>query len=247
MQKARQKKSLAKKIGLGFLILITVLIVGSGIYLKVNTYQATEKALTVSQKAKEEPGYTLYAGNKKQTTGIVFYPGALVAPESYSLWASQVAKAGYDVYVLHVPLNLAVLSPNAASKVMEQHPDEKFILAGHSLGGVMASRYAAQNSSQISGMIFLASYPDEKGSLKESGLPVLSITATNDGVLNWKTYDEAKQYLPEATEYLSIEGGNHAGFGSYGNQKGDNQATIDNGQRQEELGKAIIGWLQKAR
>lgn len=55
--------------------------------------------------------------------------------------------------------------------------------------------------------------------MTESAVPVLSITATKDKVLNQEAYQEAKQYLPERTEYVSINGGNHGGFGSYGEQK----------------------------
>ena len=81
---------------------------------------------------------------------------------SYSEWAQEVATKGYDVYVVHFPLNLAVLAPNAAEQIIKDHPQQNFVLAGHSLGGVMASRFVAENEQRIKGMIYLASYPDEK-------------------------------------------------------------------------------------
>ncbi|MGM0126407.1 hypothetical protein IGI37_003836 [Enterococcus sp. AZ194] len=244
MEQQRKKRSLGKKIGMGLLVLLVVVVGSVGIYLKVATYQATDEALEVSQAARDEATYTVYSSGENQSVGLIFYPGALVVPESYSLWAAQVAEAGYDVYVVHFPLNLAVLSPNSAEKIIKKYPDKKFVLAGHSLGGVMASRYAAANPDSIAGMLFLASYPDEKGSLKNTNFPVLSMTATNDGVLNKDNYEQAKQYLPTTTEYLSIEGGNHAGFGSYGAQKGDKESTISNAQQQEKISQAISQWLK---
>lgn len=50
--------------------------------------------------------------------------------------------------------------------------------------------------------------------------------------MNQEAYQEAKQYLPERTEYVSINGGNHGGFGSYGEQKGDGEAEISNADQQ---------------
>ncbi|MCX7670372.1 MAG: alpha/beta hydrolase, partial [Anaerolineae bacterium] len=38
--------------------------------------------------------------------------------------------------------------------------------------------------------------------------------------------EASKPLLPPTTRYVVIEGGNHAGFGRYGAQSGDGQATI---------------------
>ena len=54
--------------------------------------------------------------NGQNDTALIFYPGALVAPASYSEWAQEATK-GYDVYIVHFPLNLAVLAPNAQNKL----------------------------------------------------------------------------------------------------------------------------------
>ena len=88
-------------------------------------------------------------------------------------------------------------------------------------------------------------YRYKKGTLKESAVPVLSITATKDKVLNQKAYEEAKQYLPERTEYVSINGGNHGGFGSYGEQKGDGEAEISNADQQTVIVNTLENWLKK--
>jgi len=50
--------------------------------------------------------------------------------------------------------------------------------------------------------------------------------------------------LPENTNYTQIQGANHAGFGSYGAQKGDNPATISNQSQQRQIAQQLIQWLQ---
>ena len=122
------------------------------------------------------------------------------------------------------------------------------------MGGVMASRYAhnkqidpTTDMGHLRGVFFLASYPDSKGSLKNTALPVLSVTGSNDGLLNQKSYLESKNFLPQNSIYSSIEGGNHAGFGSYGNQKGDNQAVISNKEQQNKLYSTLSSWLNTIR
>lgn len=222
---------------------LTVLIVGSVLYLKKTSYQATPKAQKMSQQSEASNHYHQYTTNKSSDLGVIFYPGALVSPASYSLWANSVAQAGYDVYVVEMPVNLAVMAPNRADDILATHPEQKFVLAGHSLGGVMASRYASQHLDRLKGVMFMASYPDKKGSLRESQLPVLSLVGENDGVLDWDKYDSAKKYLPQDTIYYSISGGNHAGFGSYGKQKGDSAATVTNEEQQAMISQKLIEWL----
>ncbi|MBC9703437.1 MAG: alpha/beta hydrolase, partial [Enterococcus sp.] len=96
---------------------------------------------------------------------------------------------------------------------------------------------------QLKGIFYLASYPDKKGTLAKSKLPILSITASNDQVLDQEAYDSAKEYLPTQTEYVSIEGGNHGGFGSYGEQKGDGKAEITNADQQTAIVNTLLNWL----
>lgn len=242
-----------QKMLLGILVVFLFVTAGGSLYLKENTYEPS-KAATVIKPTKATKDYELFVSSQpnknEEQTNLIFYPGALVAPASYRIWAQAVADAGYSVYVLKLPLNLAVLAPNKADVVLgknakAKNAKAKNILIGHSLGGVMASRYGQNHQKEIAGMIFLASYPDEKGSLKKVNIPVLSITASQDQVLNKTQYQKSKAYLPDNTTFLEIKGGNHAGFGSYGAQKGDGKATISNSQQQKELSEAIINWLKK--
>ncbi len=63
--------------------------------------------------------------------------------------------------------------------------------------------------------------------------------------LNWTSYQKKpNSFCQKDTQYVSIEGGNHAGFGNYDVQKGDNKATISNEQQQTEISQLIVAWLQ---
>ncbi|MDN6842839.1 MAG: alpha/beta hydrolase, partial [Staphylococcus equorum] len=240
-----RKWTLWQKVMSAILIIMFMLLGAGAIYVHQSTYTATEAAQQQSEQAIHKKDYDLYSDGQTTNVGVIFYPGAFVTAESYSKWASQVALAGYNVYVLHMPLNLAVFSKNAAQTIIEDHSEESFVLAGHSLGGVIASRFTAEHPKEVAGMIFLASYPDKKGNLENTDLSALSITASNDGVLNSEKYRKAKVYMPAEAEYREIEGGNHAGFGMYGAQKGDAAATISKKTQQAKISTYIIEWLDE--
>ena len=67
---------------------------------------------------------------------------------------------------------------------------------------------------------------------------VLSIVGSLDGVL--KSYEESKKYLPNSFKEVWIDGGNHSGFANYGEQAGDNKATISKEEQQELTVEAIV-------
>jgi pimeloyl-ACP methyl ester carboxylesterase len=159
--------------------------------------------------------------------GFIFYPGGDVDYRSYSPLLWKIAKAGYIVVVPDMPFNLAVLAPNKADKIMEVYPQiTRWVIGGHSLGGVMAAHYAYQNPEKVSGLILWAAYPSESDDLSVSGIKVTSIFATNDGLTTIEDIDANRVLLPASTTYVEIEGGNHAQFGDYGKQNGDYGATI---------------------
>ncbi|MGK0551728.1 alpha/beta hydrolase [Enterococcus faecalis] len=225
--------------------MIGILILG-GFFLKAAIHTPSAAAQTAAATGTEIPGALKFAGDPKKPA-VLFYQGALVAKESYSLWAEKVATAGFSVYLIQEPFALAVLAPNKAQQILDSEKLTSYVIGGHSLGGVMASRFAAKQSadSGLTGVFFLASYPDQKGSLKAFKGSVLSVTASYDGVLNQKQYQEAKNYMPSQVTYQTIAGGNHAGFGSYGSQKGDHPAKIKNAKQQEQVARILINWLNQ--
>lgn len=243
------------KISLVILTLLVLLTVFSGIMLHQKTYTAENSVSLLIKENKaditikeQKNAWQVLPINKSQqhSTAIIFYPGGLVTADSYLPLAVSLAQYDYPVYIAKMPLNLAVLKSNAADEIIADNQLTDFVIGGHSLGGTMASRYAHEHQNKhLKGVFFLASYPDEKGELLSSHTKVLSITGSKDGVLNQDNYQAAKSYLPNQTVYYSIVGGNHSGFGSYGQQKGDNIATISNEQQQQQITSTMIEWLNE--
>jgi len=114
------------------------------------------------------------------------------------------------------------------------------------LGGAMAGSYIYNNFdnlTSVKGLILLASYVSEETNLLDQTIDVLSITATEDKILNWGKYESSKNNLPSDTVYNSIEGGNHSGFGNYGPQKGDGQSLISKQKQWEKTVHLIIKFI----
>ncbi len=178
--------------------------------------------------AETEYGWVFSPKDAAPITGVIFYPGGRVDPRSYAQFAHDLALNGHLVVIVPMRLNLAVLSPNRAEEVIAANPGiEAWAISGHSLGGTMAAQYAKGDLEHIEALALLASYPADSTDLSTSDIKVISLYGTLDGVLSEDSFKSALPLLPKTTEYLPIEGGNHAQFGSYGSQPGDNPATID--------------------
>lgn len=175
-------------------------------------------------------------------TGYIFYPGGRVTAAAYAPYARQIAAAGYPVYITKPTLNLAILETSAADAVRAAAPDvEQWVVGGHSLGGATASIYAANNTASISGLVLLASYSPE--SLTSSDLPVAVIYGEQDGLATVEDVESRLDLLPDDAQQTLIEGGNHAQFGHYGEQTGDNPATISREEQQAQSIQATLDLL----
>ena len=179
------------------------------------------------------------------TAGFIFYPGGHVDYRSYAPLARALAEGGYLAVITPMPLSLAVFNPGAAQAVIDAYPQiETWLIAGHSLGGAMAANFAARNPGALDGMALLASYPASSDDLSQSDVQVASIYATLDGLTSAEDIDDSRLLLPADTDWVEIEGGNHAQFGWYGEQRGDNPATISREDQQFQVLQAILALFE---
>lgn len=175
--------------------------------------------------------------------GFAFYPGGLVEPQAYAPVLRRVAEAGYRVALLQVRFNLAVTEQGKAREALEAHPELKWVLAGHSLGGVVASNYADSNPDRVAGLVMWASYP--QNNLSAKALPTLALLGERDGVTQRERFEAARALFPQGTDFQTIPGLNHAGFGAYGDQRGDNPATVGLEQGWNEIARRTVAFMDR--
>ncbi len=178
------------------------------------------------------------------TTGLILYPGGLVDARAYAPAARQIAAAGFLVVIVPMPLKLAFFDAGRASDVMQAYPSiTHWAIGGHSLGGAMAAQFAYQHPDEVAGLVLWAAYPASNNSLADRASRVASIYATRDGLATGGKIDASRPLLPADTRFVSIEGGNHAQFGWYGKQSGDNEATITREAQQAQIVAATVTLL----
>ncbi len=168
---------------------------------------------------------TAYLPEGEIKAGLIFYPGGKVEHTAYIPLMQACAEKGILAILVEMPFRLAVLDKNAAEDVRREFPEvTSWYLGGHSLGGSMAAAYLEKTKESYDGLILLASY--STADLSQSGLRVLSVYGTQDGVMNAEKYAECLPNLPRDVTELVLSGGCHAGFGMYGAQKGDGEPTM---------------------
>jgi hypothetical protein len=186
---------------------------------------------------------TFIPTNNKTTTGIIFYPGAKVQPEAYSVIASKLAQNGYTTIIVKMPFNLAIFGVDKANDVINQHQDIKtWVIGGHSLGGVFASDFAVKHQDKIKGVIYLAAYPNTNAS--NATFKALSIRGSLDGLATQDQITKNLDKFPKNTTFITIDGGNHYNFGDYGVQSGDNNSTITRQEQQNQTVTAILNFIK---
>jgi hypothetical protein len=206
-------------------------------------YRASEDVMAVSAEVTVERTETEVVFLPEEAkTGLIFYPGGKVEFTAYAPLMGKLAEQGILCVLLKMPLNLAVLDVNAAAEIPERFSEvENWYLAGHSLGGSMAASFAAKNADIYDGLILLAAYSTED--LTRTGLQVCSLYGDRDGVLNLEKYAMYRSNLPEDTQEQILEGGNHAGFGSYGHQEGDGESQLDAGAQIQWTADRILSFI----
>jgi hypothetical protein len=228
-------------------ILLAFIIVGSGVVIWAETppapmpeaYDALESSSTVTVSTNNWLMFQPVASNTN--TGFILYPGGRVDFRSYAPLAKAIAAEGYLVVIPKMPLNLAVFGVNTANEIMASSPQiNAWAIGGHSLGGTMAAQFAYDNPSKIRGLVLWAAYPASGIDLSNNTLMVMTIHGTNDGLVSIVQIDDSLKLLPPTTVRVAIAGGNHAQFGWYGDQGGDNPATITRELQQTQILNATL-------
>jgi pimeloyl-ACP methyl ester carboxylesterase len=183
--------------------------------------------------------------DRLEPVGVIFYPGGRVDYRAYAPLLREVAKGGYLVVLAPMPLNLAVFDSGAADRIAADYPMVKrWVIAGHSLGGAIATQYLAKpHRAAMAGLVLWGAYPMEDLS-GQPGLRVLSVSGSLDGLSTPDKIRANVAKLPSATRFYEINGANHAQFGSYGPQQGDNPAQISAAEQRAETVRITLDFLE---
>jgi len=183
--------------------------------------------------------------SNRTKVGFIIYPGGRVDARSYAPAAHSIAAHGFLVVIVPMHLNLAVFAPDSALDVASAFDNmTHWAMGGHSLGGTVAAQFAKNHPLLVQGLILWASYPDSGSDLSKSDLRVVSISATMDGLVTHDKIATSRAFLPSTTRWFVIVGGNHAQFGRYGPQPGDNPAEISREEQQQQVVEATLELLE---
>lgn len=219
----------------GIVLLVLAILVGAFFWYVSDYYRAEDVALEVLAQdsgIEVQDDLTILSPSYPTDTAIIFYPGAKVEAEAYLPLLDQIRQLGVTCILVHMPFHMAIFDANAAEEVMEQFPEyQHWYMAGHSMGGAMASQFAADHPDEVDGLILLGAYlygdyPEEDA-------------LTIYGSLNQSVEDD----IDYTENVVEIEGGNHAQFGNYGPQKGDPPAAISAQEQQAQTVAAIEAFL----
>lgn len=222
----------------GIVLLVLTLLTGLFFWYVSDYYQAEETALEVLAQGEEiltQDNLTVLSPSYSTDTAIIFYPGAKVEAEAYLPLLDQIRQIGVTCILVHMPFHMAIFDADAAEKIIPQFPEiEHWYIAGHSMGGAMASKFASDHPDLVDGLILMGAYiygnyPAEK-------------TLTVYGSLNQSVED----HIDYTENIVEIQGGNHAQFGNYGPQKGDLPAAISAEEQQKQTVAAIEAFLTQA-
>lgn len=237
----KSKTSITQKflIGIGILALILALCAGAFFWYASDYYRAEDVALEVMAQdsgISVQDNLTILSTSVTSDTAIIFYPGAKVEAAAYLPLLDKIRQTGVTCILVDMPFHMAIFDSNAAQDVMEDFPEySHWYIAGHSMGGAMASQFAASHPDEVDGLILLGAYIYGDYSPQD--------TLTIYGSLNQSVEDK----LDYTENVVEIQGGNHAQFGNYGPQKGDLPATISAEEQQNQTVDAIRTFLEARR
>jgi len=178
----------------------------------------------------------------------------MVQLKAYTPMARHIAEAGYRVVLVRLPFlsRHALLESHrrdvtAEARRQMQAADSvgPWVVAGHSFGGVLASRLAQESPELIEALVLIGTTHPRDIDLSDSGLAVTKILGTQDGVATVERARANADRLPPTARWIEIEGANHAQFGYYGPQLGDGRASLTRVDQQRQLVEFLLGELDR--
>ncbi len=192
------------------------------------------------------------AKQQDPATALLFFPGGGVDPVAYAPLARAVVAYGYAPYLVKstgpifslerqrrdgIKLGKTILQ----AKANVQH----WLAGGHSMGATLAAKMVYEEPQRFKALILLGTTHPRDFDLSNFPGEVTKVYASNDRVARQAKSEANKHLLPATTNWICIERGNHAQFGSFGQQFGDGKPSITRDQQPQQTQDAIIDMLAR--
>jgi pimeloyl-ACP methyl ester carboxylesterase len=203
----------------------------------------------------EEAAATYFMSRSAPATNppvVVFLPGGLVDPRAYLPIVREIAERGTSSALVEMPFRSASTEGQREqlwTRIRDAHrrlgANAPLILAGHSRGAAMAARFAAAFPSELAGLALIGTTHPRDQDLSNAAFAVLKVAGTKDCVAPLDDARANSGRLPAATEWVVIDGANHAQFGYYGSQINDCAPEIGRDEQQRQLLGAVTGFVAR--
>ena len=197
-------------------------------------------------------GYWSFTPPSPARAGLIFFPGALVDPAAYAPLVHAIAGEGYAAILVQVPRRGAFGGAEGpevfarARAAAAGAPVGRWVVAGHSRGGVIACYVVRDGFPGLAGAVLLGTSHPRDFSLAATTIPMTRVYGTRDTIADVDKVERTRQNLPASARIIRIDGGNHSQFGYYGFQPGDWPATISREAQQAIVRQAILDALRTA-
>ena len=224
------------KIILISLLLLPVILGGGFLVYASDYYRADETANAILQSGQAQVRDDMIILRPEEMGGsaLIFYPGAKVEYTAYLPILEKLRQNGIASVLMKMPFNMAIFSVNAADKAFDELSGiDHWFIGGHSMGGAMASSYAAGHQEKVKGLVLMGAY-------------IYGDVAPKDALTVYGTLNaDLEKHIDYTDNVVIIQGGNHAQFGNYGEQKGDPKALISREEQQDIAVQAILSFIRE--
>ncbi len=219
-----------KKAGIALLVLLALVIAAQAVLYIMDGHPLPETEQFLSDAdysvTRGDDGSFVFWPASPNRRGVVIMHGALIRPQSYANTAAFFARRGYTVFLpyggwLRLPISAV---DDAAGQLAEFEVDEWYFI-GHSMGGMAALDLLRLGAARVRAVALWGSgMPFDH---TDAAVPMLFLWGSDDGILTAGRLESVKANLPDATRYITVEGGNHRNFAMYSHQFFDNEGTLD--------------------
>jgi len=179
-------------------------------------------------------------------TELIFYPGALVSPDSYAPLGRRLAKSGYNLHIIRMPWRMATKGYTQILNLFDLHdPQKKYVLGGHSQGAKMSAQFVYEHPGLIDGLYLLGTSHPRDYDMSRLQIPCLKLYAEFDGLASVAEVRGNQDLMPNGSQMILIEGGNHSQFGYMGQLFMDERPKIEREEQQAIILQELLTFLKK--